>query len=106
MSTYILTWDPSNQAISWNQLDAFIVANRYLLSWFKPYPGTYIVKSDTPMQQIVASLRTFFDGHNFFVGALVPQYTGGAFSAEIWNWINNDVLPQNVSPVTLPGLPR
>jgi hypothetical protein len=42
---------------------------------------------------LVSSFRTFFNGHPFFVAAVVPTFTGGAFAAEVWNWINHDQLP-------------
>ena len=92
-NTFILSYDPLAKNYTVNQLNAFVRSNALTYQYFSPTLGTYLIKSQATVHDMVDSYKGFFDGTNFFVAQVMPTLTGGALQQTMWNWLNSPVPP-------------
>ena len=96
--TYLLSYNPYATAPSALQIQIFVSQNRDIESWFVPFPGTYMFKSQKPLSDLVTQFTSFFAPSLFLLTWAPPGGVTGAQSADVWNWVNSQphsLLPSN-----------
>lgn len=86
---YILTYDPASTSPTPMQLHVFISKNRDIESWYYPFAGTYIIKSDRALAELINEFSKFFGTSQFVLAWMPAQFVTGSLPPEVWNWVNN-----------------
>jgi hypothetical protein len=93
MFNFMLSYNPTATNFSAAQLHSFVVNNKHLASWYTPFAGTYLLKSDLPVPTIAEMFRPTFNGAEFIISFIQPTLSGGGLSPEGWNWLNGAPMP-------------
>jgi hypothetical protein len=94
---YLLTYDPAIISPTPMQLNVFISKHRDIESWFYPFAGTYILKSDKALVELINEFVTFFGAAPFILSWAPSQYLTGSLPPQVWTWLNavTPMLPNN-----------
>lgn len=84
---YILSFDPWCQNPKASQVTNFVQSHREVESWFIPFVGTIVFKSNRALVDIVPSFREHFAGASFVISLINPSFVGGSLPQSIWDWI-------------------
>ena len=87
--TYVLSFDPLNQNPNGSQVEIFVKYHRDVKGWYFPILGTYLIKSDKTLAEIVPGFRQFFGDSQFTLTYVVSNLIGGSLPESIWTWINS-----------------
>jgi len=93
MNNFVLSYDPLVATVTPGQLLQYVKDSRSISSWYSPFMGTYLLKSELSAWQLSEQFRGVFAGAAFMVAQVWPGATGGAFSNEVWQWLNGVVIP-------------
>lgn len=89
MASYILTYDVGTSLNIYEQLTAFVKANRFVNQWAQPFIGCFLLKSDAGLAVLNTSFDEFFAGKTLFMLSLInPNETSGRLPPTIWTWLN------------------
>lgn len=91
--TYVLSYNPLATALTPSQVHAFIERNRDIKTWYLPFTGTYLLKSELPLVQLVDPFRRFFGDNAFVLTYGISNLIGGSLPPAIWDWINDKPTP-------------
>ena len=98
--TYVLSYDATSSNFSLNRLRAFIESNRLVKSWYLPFQGTYVLKSDSLLMDFLPSFNQFFDGSTFLITYANGNIVTGSLPVNIWHWMNTGDVPQLAGPLS------
>ena len=66
----------------------YIKNNKLFLDWHSPFPGFFIVESQSDLLEISDSISEFFDKRlRFYVSKLTPMQNAGFLAVQTWKWI-------------------
>ena len=85
---YVLSFSPMTTNPNPVQLHTFITQNRDIESWYAPFPGTYLLKSDKALSDLLQPFQNIFHPTNFIITWPSPGFMNGAQPPEVWNWVN------------------
>jgi hypothetical protein len=85
---YQLTFSASNPSPTAIQAHLFIAQNRDIETWYLPFSGTYIFKSDKLLTELQVQFGQFFGQSLFILSYLSPNLVGGSLPQNIWQWLN------------------
>ena len=93
---YLLAFDPATTSPTAMQLHVFITKHRDIESWYYPFAGTYILKSDKALIELINEFVSFFGATPFVLSWAPHQYLTGSLPPQVWTWLNNQSpqLPQ------------
>jgi hypothetical protein len=95
---YVLAYDPATTSPTAMQLHVFITKHRDIESWYYPFAGTYILKSDRALVELINEFVTFFGTSPFLLSWVPHTYLSGSLPPQVWNWVNNQdntLLPKS-----------
>ena len=90
---YALSYNPSGLHPNGSQLHIFISQNRDVETWYLPFLGTYILKSDKALTELMPQFSAFFSNAPYMLTWIPPGGTTGSLPPEVWTWINNQSPP-------------
>ena len=94
MNTYVLSYNPLMTTLQPAQLLAFIKEARRIQSWYSPFIGTYLLKSEDSISAMNQMFSGIFNGELHTIALVFPTHIGGSLPPAVWNWING-VSPLN-----------
>lgn len=93
MNNFLLTYNTFALNPTESQLLNHVQVNRYISQYYQPFMGTYILKSDAPINILSESLKGFFHNSPYLLSQLFAELAGGSLPSDIWHWINYGVIP-------------
>ena len=85
---YLLSYNPMMPALSPAQIHAFIEQHRDIRTWYIPFSGTYVIKSELALVTLVEPFRRFFGPNLFILTYVNRSLIGGSLPNQVWDWIN------------------
>ena len=106
MNNYVLSYQPYGNGYTEARLLNHVQVNRYIVQYYQPFAGTYLLKSDAVAGVLSDSFRGFFEQAPFVLISFLHWQSNGQLPPEIWQWINEGVVPPPPppSPPPLQGL--
>ncbi len=92
-SVYILSYNPFGENPSETQVQAFLRAHRAINTWYYPFLGTFIFKSNLTLVDLAPNFRQFFGNSACILTYANPALIGGSLPQSIWDWINGSSPP-------------
>ncbi|PZU07652.1 MAG: hypothetical protein DI606_16350 [Sphingobium sp.] len=93
MNNYLLSYNPYGFTPTEGQLLNHVKVNRFIVQYYQPFIGTYVLKSEQTAVVVTESLKGLFEQSPFMVTQLFSHLTGGTMPQEIWHWINHGYMP-------------
>ena len=94
---YQLTFPSMIVSPSFAQIQVFISQNRDIETWYLPFMGCYIFKSDKTLAELQPQFLQFFGQVSFVISYLSRNLVGGFLPESVWQWLNdldNPLLPK------------
>jgi hypothetical protein len=88
--TFQLSYDISGTNLSLGQLSGFMNDSRRVKSWYQPFIGTILIKSDDMAHELRESFHAIFGGTKFLVSPLDARSVSGTLDTSVWHWVYND----------------
>ena len=85
---YLLSYNPLSTEVNIQRLQIFISQNRDIESWYLPFSGTFVIKSNIALIDLNRQFMFFFGTNAYILTYMVPNYSGGSLQPEAWHWIN------------------
>ena len=86
---YVLSYDPAVVSPNPAQLNVFISKHRDIEAWYYPFVGTYVLKSNLALLELISEFGTFFGSSPFFLTWAPNTYLTGNMPPQVWEWVNN-----------------
>ena len=86
---YLLSFDPTSNEVTLQRLQIFIAQNRDIESWYLPFSGTFIIKSNLALLDMNRQFLFFFGLSPYILTYMVPTYSGGSLNPQAWQWLNS-----------------
>jgi hypothetical protein len=86
---YQLTFPSTTISPSLAQIQIFISQNRDIDSWYLPFAGCYIFKSNKTLFELQPQFLQFFGQSLFVISYVTPSLVGGSLPQGAWQWMND-----------------
>lgn len=90
---YILSHNPLSDLANQAKLQVFISKNRDIETWYLSFPGTYIIKSDKALSELLEQFNPFFAGDSYLLTWLPRGHASGLMPPTVWQWLDNNNQP-------------
>ena len=84
---YILSYNPVLPSLTQSQVHVFIERNRDIQTWYLPFVGTYILKSNLTLAELTTPFGQFFGSNFYILTYVVPTLISGSLPPTVWNWL-------------------
>lgn len=89
MTSYLLSYDLTTLGDLLPQLQSFIKQHKLISQWSNPYPGLYILKSESDLASIVSTFDEFFARKVLhFICPITVEQAGGILYTNVWEWMS------------------
>lgn len=111
MKTFLLSYDPMPTSVRANQLLAFIQENRRIVTYYAPFLGAYVLKSNSSVFDLQQSFMGILDRSLFIIVEIPAGGAGGTLPVNMWPFVNgtspspgsNWLETLNLPPLSRPG---
>lgn len=86
---YVLSYNPYMQSPNADQLQLLISKHREIGSWYLPFSGTYVLKSDLSLAELQSQFQPYFASSPFILTWVPSRYATGSLPPVIWEWFND-----------------
>jgi hypothetical protein len=90
---YQLTFPVASASPNPTQTHVFVSQNRDIETWYIPFPGTYIFRSDRLLAELQSPFSQFFGQTLFLLTYLSPSLMTGSLPLNVWEWVNQPDTP-------------
>lgn len=90
---YTLSYNPYGDKFNQSHLQLLIEKSREITSWYLPFVGTYVLKSEQGIETFTTSFRRFFGEEAFLITYGTPRLMSGAMPQTVWDWLNQEAMP-------------
>src|SRR4051812_32626314 len=90
-SRFVFVYDATKATFSSENMTAFIKSSRYVLQWASIFPGTYLLKSRSTMQELTDSFASFVGSIDFVVYKVTSTNRkdwNGRLPVAVWKWFS------------------
>jgi hypothetical protein len=91
---YVLSYNPFSESLTEDQINIFIKSSRDINTWYYPFIGTYIFKSNKALVDLAPIFRQFFAPSPCILTYAGTHLIGGSLPQTVWDWINDVPLPR------------
>ena len=85
---YLLAFNPNSPEVSTQRLQIFISQNRDIESWYFPFSGAFILKSNLTLVDLNHQFMLFFGLNSYVLTYMVPSFVGGSLPPLVWEWVS------------------
>lgn len=88
--TFQLNYDIFGTNLTVTQIQGFMNESRRIVSWYQPFAGTFLIKSNESQALIRDGFSSIFGDAKFILSLVDVRNATGALDSTVWHWIYTD----------------
>lgn len=84
---FVFSFNPMDSSIHSNTIDGIVKNNRFVNEYHSPFPGTYFLKTNATLNEIVTSFSEMLGPRWFIVNPMDLSNVDGPLPKGVWTWL-------------------